>query len=103
QRGFGGDGHLGRTRGSGVAGSSPYLRDLPDLRSDNWPQAAAIKVSAVGRGDLARQLLVLHPVRNDAVLAEPAHLVLFVILKVDLEPFDLAVGFAGWHLGESGV
>ncbi len=35
--------------------------------------------------------LVLHPVRNDRVLAEPAHLVLFIILEVALEPFDVAV------------
>jgi hypothetical protein len=33
--------------------------------------------------------------RNDAVLPEPAHLVLLVILKVALEPFDVAVAFEG--------
>ena len=33
--------------------------------------------------------------RDDAVLTEPAHLVLLVILEVALEPFDVAVAFEG--------
>src|SRR6478609_6019199 len=41
-------------------------------------------------GGLPRQLLVLHPMRDDAVLAEPPHLVLFIILEIALEPFDIA-------------
>ena len=44
-------------------------------------------------GPLPRQFLVLHAVRDDRVLAEPAHLVLLVILEVALEPFDMAVAF----------
>src|SRR3954471_3151787 len=38
-----------------------------------------------------RQLLVLHPMRDDAVLPQPAHLVLFIVLEIALEPFDMAV------------
>ena len=45
--------------------------------------------------ELPRELLVLQPVRNDAVGAEPAHLVLLVILEIGLEPLDMAVPFEG--------
>jgi len=43
------------------------------------------------RPELSRKLLVLQPVRNDAVGAEPAHLVLLVVLEVALKPFDVAL------------
>jgi hypothetical protein len=33
--------------------------------------------------------------RNDAVLPQPAHLVLLVILEIALEPFDVTVAFEG--------
>src|SRR6476660_901068 len=38
-----------------------------------------------------RQLLVLHAMRNDGILAQPAHLVLFIVLEIAFEPFDMAV------------
>src|SRR4051794_19481126 len=41
------------------------------------------------------QLLVLHPVRDDAVLTQPSHLVLLVILKIAFEPFDMTVVLEG--------
>src|SRR6202000_3472619 len=44
---------------------------------------------------LSRQLLILHPVRDGRVLAEPAHLVLLIILEITLEPFDMAVALEG--------
>src|SRR4051812_40157227 len=50
-----------------------------------------------------RQLLVLHAVRNDAVLAETAHLVLFVVLEVAFEPFDMALAFEGEDVGRDAV
>ena len=33
--------------------------------------------------------------RDDAVLAEPSHLVLFVVLEIALEPFDMAFDLEG--------
>src|SRR3569833_701193 len=51
----------------------------------------------------ARQLLVLHTVRDDAVLAEPAHLVLLIILEITFKPFDMAVPFEGQHMGRDAV
>ena len=48
-----------------------------------------------GRRTLPAELLVLQPVRNDAVLAEPAHLVLLIVLEIALEPFNMAVAFEG--------
>src|SRR5689334_18002009 len=42
-----------------------------------------------------RKLLILQPVRNDRVRAQPAHLVGFVILEVALEPLDMAVALEG--------
>src|SRR5882757_6457723 len=55
-----------------------------------------------GRGS-PRQFLVLHAVRNDAVLAEPAHLVLFVVLEVAFEPFDMALAFERQDVGRDTV
>ncbi len=43
---------------------------------------------------LTRELLILHPVRDDAVLPQPAHLVGLVVLEVALEPLDMAVALA---------
>src|SRR5690348_16540719 len=40
---------------------------------------------------VARELLILHPVRDDAVLPQPPHLVRLVVLEVALEPLDVAV------------
>jgi hypothetical protein len=34
-------------------------------------------------------------VRDDAVLPQPSHLVLFIILEIALEPFDVAVVLEG--------
>src|SRR5437879_6803153 len=50
-----------------------------------------------------RQLLVLHAMRNDAVLAETAHLVLFVVLEIAFEPLDMAVAFEGQDMGRDAV
>ncbi len=44
---------------------------------------------------LPGKLLVLQPVRDDAVGAEAAHLVLLVVLEVALEPLDMALAFEG--------
>lgn len=35
----------------------------------------------------------------DAILPEPAHLVLFIILQVAFEPFDVTVAFEGQDMG----
>ena len=47
---------------------------------------------------LATELLVLDPVRDDRIHAEPAHLVLLVVLEVALEPFDMAVALEGQNV-----
>ena len=41
--------------------------------------------------------------RDDGVLAQPPHLVLFVILEIALEPFDMAVAFEGQDMGGDAV
>src|SRR3954470_14764375 len=67
-------------------------------RAGDRPQVIAITAAMSTRRIMPRsprQLLVLHAMRNDAVLAEPAHLVLLVVLEVALEPFDMAVAFEG--------
>src|SRR5437870_2981389 len=43
----------------------------------------------------ARELLILDPVRDDRIRAEPAHLVLLVVLIVALEPLDMALALEG--------
>src|SRR5271169_2191504 len=50
-----------------------------------------------------RQLLVLHPMRDDGILTQPAHLVLLIVLEVAFEPFDMAVAFEGQHVGGDAV
>src|ERR1700709_1572188 len=52
---------------------------------------------------LPRQLLVLCPVRDDGILPQPSHLVLFVILEIAFEPFDMAVVLEGEHVGGDAV
>jgi hypothetical protein len=42
-------------------------------------------------------------VRNDAVLAQPSHLVLLVILEIALEPFDVAVALEGQDVRRDAV
>jgi hypothetical protein len=37
--------------------------------------------------------------RDDAVLPQPSHLVLFIILEIALEPFDVALAFEGEDVG----
>lgn len=39
----------------------------------------------------------------DRVRAEPLYLVLFVVLEIALEPFDMAVAFEGQHVGGEAV
>src|ERR1700741_3864878 len=74
-----------------VAGFVPRMLRCFHLFSS---RGSAAKASA-----LPRQFLVLHPVRDDGILAEPPHLVLFVILEVAFEPFDMAVAFESQHVG----
>src|ERR1700726_2098964 len=45
-----------------------------------------------------RQLFVLHAMRDDGILAQPAHLVFFIILEIAFEPFDMAVAFEGQNM-----
>src|SRR5882672_11444849 len=51
--------------------------------------------SAISDASSPRQLLVLHAVRDDAVLAEPAHLVFLLVLGVAFEPFDMSDALEG--------
>src|SRR5438132_1137090 len=74
-----------------IAGSSPAMTTWMD-----WlPTQLVLEVPST----LSRQLLVLHAMRDDRVLAEPAHLVFFVILEVAFEPFDMAVALEGQDMG----
>src|SRR6218665_1801176 len=52
---------------------------------------------------LARELLELDPLGNEAVGAQAALLVLFVHLEVALEPFDVAVALEGQDVGRQAV
>src|SRR5579863_9611000 len=52
---------------------------------------------------LPAELLVLQPVRDDAVEAEAALLVLFVVGEIALEPLDMAVALEGQHVGGDAV
>src|SRR6201996_3904045 len=78
--------------------SSSNLRYCCALQS-----AMQIPRQFFGGSRLPRQLLVLDPVRDDGVLAEPAHLVFFVVLEIALEPFDMAVAFEGQDVGSDAV
>src|SRR5882724_3232700 len=51
--------------------------------------------SAISNAASPRQLLVLHAMRDDGILPEPAHLVFFVVRETAFEPFDMAVAFEG--------
>src|SRR3989304_5568877 len=44
-----------------------------------------------GSSRLPRKLLILQPVRDDAVLPQPPHFVFLVVLEVAFEPLDVAV------------
>src|SRR6185437_3738006 len=79
--------------------SSSNLRYCCGLQS---AIATPLTASSAAPG-LPRQLLVLDPVRNDGVLAEPAHLVPFIVLEIALEPFDMAVAFEGQDVGGDAV
>ena len=57
----------------------------------------------VRHAQLPCQLLVLHPMRDDGVLAEPPHLVLFVILEIALEPLDMAIALEGQDMGGDAI
>src|SRR6185437_14869843 len=79
--------------------SSSNLRYCCGLQS---AIATPLTASSAAPG-LPRQLLVLDPVRNDGVLAEPAHLIPFIVLEIALEPFDMAVAFEGQDVGGDAV
>src|SRR5690348_11670695 len=78
--------------------SSSNLRYCSALQSVMAKNFAALRYAP-----LACQFLVFHPMRDDAVLAEPSHLVLLVILKIALEPFDVAVVFERQDVGRDAV
>src|SRR5581483_7055057 len=50
-----------------------------------------------------RELLVLQPMRNDGVDAQPPLLVFFIVVEVAFKPFDVAVAFEGKHVGGDAV
>src|SRR3954467_6674893 len=52
---------------------------------------------------LARELLVLDPVRHAGIDAEPPCLVSLIVLKVTLEPFDVALALEGEHVRRDAV
>src|SRR5262249_25511248 len=73
---------------------------------DQPPQVTATTAAMSARRIMPvspRQLLVLHAMRDDAVLAEPAHFVLFIILEVAFKPFDMAVAFEGQDVRRDAV
>src|SRR5579872_2440571 len=86
-----------RSRGSGYEGEKPmsvFLNRLEEF-------LARLENLGFGRGAVAsspRELLVLEPVRDDAVDAEAALLVLFVVGEIALEPLDMAVAFESQHV-----
>src|SRR6266849_9345286 len=49
------------------------------------------------------EFLVLDPVRDGGIDAEPPLLVLLVVLKIALEPFDVALALEGEHVGGDAV
>src|ERR1700677_2736628 len=60
-------------------------------------------IVAPSRSYLPRKLLVLQPVRHDAVDPEPPLLVFLVIRKIPFEPFHMRVVFEGEHMGGDAV
>src|SRR5215475_13381982 len=82
-----------------------WVKAASAARADDVPQRTVITATtnAILCIRSPRQLLVLHAVRNDAVLAEPAHLVLFIVLEIAFEPFDMAVAFKSEHVGRDAV
>src|SRR5215510_8682484 len=50
-----------------------------------------------------RELLILDPVRDDRIRAQPPHLVLLVILVIALEPFHMAFALEGEDVGGDAV
>src|SRR5882762_5292232 len=81
-----------RASTSGICSSRS--RDGRVRSSSNLRYCSALQ-SAIPAPALPRQLLVLHPMRDDGILPEPAHLVFFIILEIAFEPFDMAVTFEG--------
>src|SRR6266550_699812 len=59
--------------------------------------------SAISDTNSPREFLVLHPVRDDGILPQPAHLVFFIILEITFEPFDMAVAFECQDVGGDAV
>src|SRR5882724_9683605 len=79
------------------AASAACAGDNPQMTAINATMNAARFIGST------RQLLVLHPMRNDAVLPEAAHLVFFVVLEIALEPFDMALAFEGEDMSGDAV
>src|SRR5579883_546003 len=50
-----------------------------------------------------REFLVLDPMWDGGIRAEPAHLVGLIVLEVALEPLDVAVALEGEHVGRDAI
>src|SRR5450759_1192402 len=74
----------------------------PDRISTPHAGARRILLSSCALS-LPAEFLILQPMRNDAVLAQAAHLVGFVVLEVALEPLHVAVALEGEHVGGDAV
>src|SRR6266700_7335193 len=87
----------GRSRDFGCANQSSSF-------TMRFPARAAFSTdSAISEVGSPCQLLVLHAMRDDGVLPQPAHLVLLVVLEVAFEPFDVAVVLEGQDVGGDAV
>src|SRR5262245_44570389 len=71
----------------------------PTRRSTRWRRGDRARL----RPPSTRELLVLDPVRDGGVRAEPPHLVGLVVLEVALEPLDVAVALEGEHVGRNPI
>src|SRR5712664_93788 len=86
-----------RARGKSRAFGSASQSNSFTMR---YPAPATFSTgSAISDASSPRQLLVLHAMRDDGILPQPAHLVFFIILEIAFEPFDMAVAFEGKDVG----
>ena len=82
---------------------TPSATGLPDLRARTACRNGSPASTLTKQCGLARELLVLDPVRDAGNLRQPPHLVGLVVLEVALEPFDMAVALEGEHVGRDAV
>ena len=79
----------------GYAGEkSREIGVLPGHSNPPWPEHFP---------RLPRKLLILHPLRLDAVRPQAAHFVFFVGFKVALEPFHMRIAFEGQNMRAQAV